>query len=98
MMLRTQHSQVITDYRYKVMNQKSIAIAAVSAATMLVAIFATTPPFGLKSVEGETLPSCPPGYERNILGTCVPIAQQPPSEIREEQNTVCSGWSYTCGQ
>ena len=52
----------------------------------------------MKEAEGQTFPSCPVGYERNPLGTCEPIADQPPSEIREEQNTVCSGWSFTCGQ
>ena len=83
------------------MNQKSIAIAAVLAVTMLVAIFATTPTFGLKSAEGQ-LTQCPIGYVRNSSGVCVPITRPPPdtlptSENRTEQNIVCSGWSYTCG-
>ncbi|MFZ0697346.1 MAG: hypothetical protein WAM88_09435 [Nitrososphaeraceae archaeon] len=80
------------------MNQKGIGLAAVLAATILTAVFTTTPPFSMKEAEGQTFPSCPVGYERNPLGTCEPIADQPPSEIREEQNTVCSGWSFTCGQ
>jgi hypothetical protein len=83
------------------MNQKSIAIAAVLAATMLTAVFTTAPPFSLKSAEGQ-LQSCPVGYHRNVLGNCVPNAipprdTLPTSENRTEQNIVCSGWSYTCG-
>ena len=83
------------------MNQKSIAIAAVLAATMLTAVFTTAPPFSLKSAEGQ-LQSCPVGYVRNSSGVCVPITRPPPetlptSENRTEQNIVCSGWSYTCG-
>jgi hypothetical protein len=81
------------------MKQKSIAIVAILSATMLTAVFTTAPPFGLKSAEGQTLPSCPPGYERNILGTCVPIVNPDPDGggLETEQNIVCSGWSYTCG-
>jgi hypothetical protein len=83
------------------MNQKSIAIAAILAATMLTAVFTTAPPFGLKSADGQ-LQSCPIGYERNSSGVCVPIIRPPPdtlptSENRTEQNIICSGFSYTCG-
>jgi hypothetical protein len=63
----------MTDYRYKVLKQKSIVIAAVLAATMWTAVFTTTPPFSMKDAEGQIiipLPSCPVGYVRNILGTC----------------------------
>ena len=52
----------------------------------------------MKEAEGQTFPSCPVGYERNPLGTCEPIADQPPSEVADRKNTVCSGWSFTCGQ
>jgi hypothetical protein len=85
------------------MNQKSIAIVAILAATMLTAVFTTAPPFSLKSAEGQTgTDGCPVGYHRNILGTCEPDAipprdTLPTSENRTEQNIVCSGWSYTCG-
>jgi hypothetical protein len=84
------------------MNQESIAIAAILAATMLIAVFTTTPPISMKSAEGQSLPSCPVGYHRNVLGICVPNVITPPdtlptSENRTEQNIVCSGWSYTCG-
>jgi predicted house-cleaning noncanonical NTP pyrophosphatase (MazG superfamily) len=51
----------------------------------------------MKDAEGQSFPPCTVGYEWNPFGTCVPIAEQPPSEIKIEQNTVCSGWSYTCG-
>jgi hypothetical protein len=83
------------------MNQKSIAIAVILSAKMLTAIFTTAPPFSLKSAEGQ-LQSCPVGYHRDILGTCVPNAiplpdTLPTSENRTEQNIVCSGWSYACG-
>ena len=37
------------------MNQKSIAIVALLSATMLVAVFTTTLPFGLKSAEGQII-------------------------------------------
>jgi hypothetical protein len=67
------------------MNQKSIAIAAVLAATMLMAIFATTPPFNIKDAEGQIIIQIP-GRDTS-----------PTSENRTEQNIVCSGWSYTCG-
>ena len=84
--------------------KQSIAIAAVLAATMLTAVFTTAPPFSLRSAEGQTLPSCPVGSERNPLGTCVPIVNPDPdggdsdgTETETEQNIVCSGWSYTCG-
>jgi hypothetical protein len=84
------------------MNQKSIAIAAVLAATMLTAVFTTAPPLSLKSAEGSSLTQCPVGYVRDPNGVCVPITRPPPdtlptSENRTEQNIVCSGWSYTCG-
>jgi hypothetical protein len=81
------------------MNQKSIGIAAILAATTLTAVFTPTPPFSMKDAEGQTvpLPSCPVGYHRNILGACEPNIIPPPSENRKEENTVCSGWSYTCG-
>jgi hypothetical protein len=86
------------------MNQKSIAIVAIFSATTLTAVFTAAPPFGLKSAEGQTLPSCPPGYERNILSTCVPIVNPDPdgedsdgTEIETEQNIICSGFSYTSG-
>jgi hypothetical protein len=84
------------------MNQKSIAIAAILAATMLTAVFTTASPFSLKSAEGQSLTSCPVGYHRNVLGICVPNVITPPdtlptNENRTEQNIVCSGWSYTCG-
>jgi uncharacterized membrane protein len=77
--------EIKTDYRYKVMNQKSIAIAAILAVTMLTAVFTTAPPFSLKSAEGQTIIQTP---GRVTL---------PTSENRTEQNIVCSGWSYTCG-
>ena len=81
------------------MKQKSIAIVAISSATMLTAVFTTTLPFGLNGAEGQPLPACPPGYERNILGICVPNTRPPPdtTESRSEQNIICSGFSYTCG-
>jgi hypothetical protein len=79
------------------MNQKSIGIAGVLAATMLTAVFTTTPPFSMKDAEGQTFPPCPVGYERNELGTCEPITRPPTGENRIEENIVCSGWSYTCG-
>ena len=80
------------------MKQKSIAIVAILAATMLTAVFTTTPPFGLKSAEAS-LSACPVGYERNSSGICVPITRPPPdtTESRTEQNIICSGFSYTCG-
>jgi hypothetical protein len=55
------------------MNQKSIAITAVIAATMLTAVFATTPPISMKDAEGQSLLACHVGYERSPLGTCEPI-------------------------
>jgi hypothetical protein len=67
------------------MNQKSIAIAAILAATMLTAVFTTAPPFNMKDAEGQTIIQIP---GRDTL---------PTSENRTEQNIVCSGWSYTCG-
>jgi hypothetical protein len=75
------------------MNQKGIGLVAVLATTILT----TTTPFSMKDVDGQSFPPCPVGYEWNPFGTCVPIAEQPPSETRIEQNTDCSGWSYTCG-
>jgi hypothetical protein len=80
-------------------------------------VFTTTPPFSLKSAEGQTgTDGCPVGYHGNVLGTCVPDVAQcpvgyhrspsgtcepdaipPTGENRIEENTVCSGWSYTCG-
>ena len=80
------------------MKQKSIAIVAILSATMLTAVFTTTLPFGLNVAEGQPLPACPPGYERNILGICVPNTRPPPDTTeRSEQNIICSGFSYTCG-
>jgi hypothetical protein len=84
------------------MTQRSIAIVAILAATILTAVFTITLPYSTKHVDGQIIiptpgRTCPVGYERNILGTCVPIAVQPTSENRTEQNIVCSGWSYSCG-
>jgi hypothetical protein len=95
---------MIIDYKYKVMNRKSIAITAVLTVTMLTAVFNTIFLFSMKDAEGQSLPPCPVGYERNNLGTCVPIVNPDPdgrdsdgTESKSEQNIVCSGWSYTCG-
>jgi hypothetical protein len=83
------------------MNRKSIAITAVLTMT---ALFTTISPFSMRDAKGQSLPPCPVGYERNILGTCVPIVNPDPeggdsdgTETETEQNIVCSGWSYTCG-
>ena len=65
------------------MNQKSIAIAALLAATMLTAVFTTALPFGLKTAEGQII---------------IPTPGRPDStESGSEQNIICSGFSYTCG-
>ncbi|CAN5519673.1 hypothetical protein BH18THE2_BH18THE2_15350 [soil metagenome] len=88
------------------MNQKSIAIVAILAATVLTAVFTITLPYSMKHVDGQiiipTPGRCPVGYERSPSGTCEPITTPPTgtlptSENRTEQNIVCSGWSYTCG-
>jgi hypothetical protein len=61
-------------------------------------------PFSMKDAEGQILPSCPPGYERNVLGICVPIVDPDPdggdsdetgTETEQEigQKNVCSGWA-----
>jgi hypothetical protein len=80
-------------------------IAAALAATIFMTVFTTTPPpFSVKDAEAQTLPSCPPGYERNVLGTCVPIVDPDPNggdsdgtgtETEQEigQKNVCSGWA-----
>jgi hypothetical protein len=92
----------MTDYRYKVLKQKSIVIAAVLAMTMLTAVFTTTPPFSFNQVQGQSISQCPVGYVRDPSGICVPITRPPidtlpTSENRTEENIVCSGFSYTCG-
>ena len=61
------------------MNQKSIAIVAILAATMLTAVFTTAQPFGLKSAEGQPLPTCPVGFHRSPSGLCVPDDIPPPT-------------------
>jgi hypothetical protein len=86
------------------MSQKSIGKAAVLAATILTTAFATTAPFSMKDAEGQILPSCPIGYERDVLGNCVPIVNPNPdggdndgteteTETEQEirQKIVCSG-------
>jgi hypothetical protein len=86
------------------MNRKSIAISAALAATMWIAAFTSTPPFSMMDAEAQILPSCPVGYERNVLGTCVPIVDPDPdsgdsdgteTETEQEigQKNVCSGWA-----
>jgi hypothetical protein len=80
------------------MNQKSIVIAMVLAVTMLTAVFIAAPPFSLKNAEGQTLPPCPPGYERNILGTCVPIVNPDHPDgggVETEQNILVSLEDYS---
>ena len=80
-------------------------ITLVLATTILTAVFTTTAPISMKDAEEQIiLPSCPPEYERNVLGTCEPIVNPDPdggdsdgTESKTEQNIVCSGWSYTCG-
>jgi hypothetical protein len=87
------------------MTDKSAAVAAMVAATMLLTVFITTQPFSIKDAEGQILPSCPVGFQRDVLGNCVriptgtlpPATVFPPNENRTEQNIVCSGWSYRCG-
>jgi hypothetical protein len=77
------------------MNQKSIAIAAVLAATMLMAIFATTPPFNIKDAEGQIIiqipgrDGCPVGYHRSSSGTCEPdaIAKRHITNKRKQNGT-----------
>jgi hypothetical protein len=90
-------------------------MAAVLAATMLTAVFATAMTLSMNYAEGQTLPSCPVGYERNELGICVPIVNpdgcpvgyhRSPSGLcvpdviqpsDDDEDIVCSGFSYTCG-
>src|SRR6188474_2718157 len=60
------------------MNQKSIAIVAILAATMLTTVFTTTLPFGLNSAEGS-LSACPVGFHRSPSGLCVPDDIPPPT-------------------
>ena len=72
------------------MNQKSIAIVAVLAATMLTAVFTTAPPLSLKSAEGQTgTDGCPVGYHQNILGTCVPDVAQCPVGYHRSPSGNC---------
>ena len=66
------------------MIQESFTITAVIAATILTAVFTTTPPFSMKDVEGQSLPSCPVGYERNSSGVCVPIVFPVPDDDDED--------------
>jgi hypothetical protein len=88
------------------MHQIRYVIVGILAATMLTtALFTSMPPFSMKDAEGQPFPPCPPGYERNVLGTCVPKVNPDPNggdsdgtETGTEQNIVCSGWSYRCGQ
>jgi hypothetical protein len=68
----------VTDYSYIVMNRRSIAISVVLAATMSIAAFTSTPPFSMMDAEAQILPSCPVAYERNVLSTCVPLADPDP--------------------
>ncbi|MGI8831063.1 MAG: hypothetical protein ACR2IS_00335 [Nitrososphaeraceae archaeon] len=70
------------------MNQKSIAIVAILAATILTAVFTTAPPFSLKSAEGQTS-GCPVGYHRNILGICVPDVAQCPVGYERSSSGLC---------
>jgi hypothetical protein len=85
------------------MSQKSIAIVAVLAATLWIAVSVAMPPLNMKDAEGQILPSCPVGYERNELGICVPIVDPDPdggsddetgteTEQGIRQKNVCSGW------
>jgi hypothetical protein len=67
------------------MIQKSAAIAAVLSATLLGAVSMTTTPFNMNHAEGQILPSCPVGYERNELGTCVPIVDPDPDNGSGEE-------------
>ena len=74
----------------------SKGIAAVLAATMLTAVFATAMTLSINYAEGQTLPtSCPVGYHRNEQGTCVPDIITPSDA--NDTDIVCSGFSYTCG-
>jgi hypothetical protein len=84
------------------MNRKSITISAILVVTMWTAAFTTTPPFSLKDAEGQILPACPVGYERDVSGNCVPIVNPDPNggdgdetETEQEigQKNVCSGWA-----
>jgi hypothetical protein len=81
-----------------------MGIAAVVAATILTVVFTTTSPFSMEDVEGQILPACPVGYERNPLGIYVPIVDPDPdggdsdrtgTETEQEigQKNVCSGWA-----
>ena len=74
----------------------------VIAVIMLTAVLPTTRPFSMKDAEGQTLPYCPVGYERNSSGVCVPIVVPVPdsgesdeTETEQEigQKNVCSGWT-----
>jgi hypothetical protein len=81
------------------MSEKSVGIAAVLAATMLMTVFTTAMTLSMNYAEGQSLTPCPVGYHRNILGNCEPNTRPPPdtTESRTEENIVCSGFSYTCG-
>ena len=76
----------------------------VIAVIMLTAGLPTTRPFSMKDAEGQTLPYCTVGNERNSSGVCVPIVVPVPdsgesdeTETEQEigQKNVCSGWRST---
>ena len=65
------------------MTEKSVGIAAVLAATMLMAVFATAMTLSMNYAEGQSIIQTP---GRTVVQ---------PSE--NETDIVCSGFSYTCG-
>ena len=67
------------------MGEKSVGIAAVLAATIFMAVFATAMTLNMNYAEGQIIVPTP---GRTPL---------PASENRTEENIVCSGFSYTCG-
>ena len=70
------------------MSEKSVGIAAVLAATILMAVFATAITLSINYAEGQTQPLPPPTVFPP--GTTFPTTEN-------ETDIVCSGFSYTCG-
>jgi hypothetical protein len=51
----------------------AVIVSSITLVVMLL-LLSSFSPFSLNQAQGQSLPSCPVGYQRNILSTCEPVS------------------------
>jgi hypothetical protein len=68
-----------------------ITVGSIALVIMILLFSSSFSPVALKEAEGQLLPSCPIGYQRNVLGTCEPVSslQTCPIGYQRSASGIC---------